>query len=85
MRVQTTRAFDPDFARLSNQLKDRAEKSIRLLLDDPRHPSLRLKRMQGAERIWEARITRAYRITLQMSGEVLILRRIGTHDVLREP
>jgi mRNA-degrading endonuclease YafQ of YafQ-DinJ toxin-antitoxin module len=84
MNVQTTHAFDHDYARLSAELKDRADKQIRLLLSNPRHPSLRLKKMQGSDDVWEARVTRGCRMTLQRAGDAVILRRIGAHDVLRE-
>jgi mRNA-degrading endonuclease YafQ of YafQ-DinJ toxin-antitoxin module len=40
--------------------------------------------MRGVENIWEARVTLSYRITYEVSGETLVLRRIGTHDILRK-
>ncbi len=85
MNIQTTRPFDRDYARLPNETKDRVDKQLVLLLANPRHPSLRLKRIRGTEDIWEARVTSGYRITLQIVGETLILRRVGAHDVLKEP
>lgn len=85
MKVQTTRPFDRDYARLPADLKERVDKQLAFLLKDPRHPSLRLKRMRGTANIWEARVTRDYRMTLEVSEDSIILRRIGPHDVLREP
>ena len=85
MKVQTTRPFDRDYARLPQQIKDQSYKQLALLLENPRHPSLQLKKMRGTADIWEARITRGYSLTLLMVGDTLILRRIGPHDVLREP
>ena len=85
MKVQTSRAFDRDYARLPGRLKDQVDKQLALLLSDPRHPSLGLKRIRGSEGIWEARITRGYRMTLHVIGDTFVLRRVGTHDVLRQP
>ncbi len=85
MKVQTTRPFDRDYARLPDDLKERVDKQLDLLLKDARHPSLRLKRMRGTANIWEARVTRGYRMTLEVSENSIILRRIGPHDVLRKP
>jgi mRNA-degrading endonuclease RelE of RelBE toxin-antitoxin system len=85
MKIQTTRPFDRDYARLPEDIKDRADKQLTLLLTNPRHPSLRLKRVRGTDDIWEARITRGYRMTLTIAGDTFILRRIGAHDVLRHP
>jgi len=55
-----------------------------MLAQDPRYPSLRTKKMRGSGEIWEASVTMAYRITFQWVGKTLILRRIGTHDVLKK-
>ena len=50
-----------------------------------RHPSLRLKKIKGHPTIWEGRITESYRFTFQIAGEIYLLRRIGTHDILKTP
>ncbi len=84
MKAQTTRPFDRDYAGLPETVKARVDKQLALLLADPRHPSLRLTKIRGAEDIWEARITRGYRMTLNIAGDTIILRRVGTHDILRE-
>ena len=40
--------------------------------------------MKGIE-IWEGRITRDYRFTFEIIGEVYKLRHIGKHDILHNP
>ena len=89
MKVQTTRLFDQDYAGLPEKFRDesqeRVDKQLALLLTNPRHPSLRLKRVLGAADIWDVRVTRGYRMTLQLAGDTYILRRVGHHDVLRQP
>jgi mRNA-degrading endonuclease RelE of RelBE toxin-antitoxin system len=85
MKVQTTKPFDEDYAALPESLKERADKQFILLMENPHHPSLRLKKIKGHPNIWEGRITKSYRFTFQMLGEVYLLRRIGTHDILRTP
>ena len=68
----------------------RAERDIKklelntLLIENPRHPSLGLKKIKGHPSIWEGRVTKSYRFTFQISGEIYILRRIGIHGVLNE-
>ncbi len=47
--------------------------------------SLKIKKMQDPRGIWEGRITKGYRFTFQMEEDTCILRRLGTHDVLRTP
>lgn len=52
---------------------------------DPRHPSLQVKKMQPKTRgIFEARVTRSFRMTFTLEGEAILLRRVGTHDILTQ-
>ena len=51
--------------------------------NDPHYPSLRVKRMEGAGDIWEMSVTKSYRITFQREGEIVLLRNIGTHEILK--
>lgn len=85
MSIQNTRSFTRDYRELREEIKGRVDKQIALLLSNPRHSSLHLKKVRGTEGVWEVRVTLGYRITLQIVGDTLVLRRVGTHDVLREP
>jgi len=85
MKLQRTEQFARDFAALPESVKRRAEKQIRLFTENPRHPSLRVKKMEGVGDIWEGRITKGYRFTFQIKAEVCALRRIGMHDILKTP
>ena len=85
MRIQTTRPFDEDYSGLPESIKERADKQFVILIENPHHPSLRLKKIKGHPNIWEGRVTKSYRFTFQISGEIYLLRRIGTHDLLKTP
>ena len=85
MKIQTTKTFDKDYDALPEHVKDRTDKQFILLLENPNHPSLRLKKIRGHPDIWEDKITKSYRFTFQISGEMYMLRRIGTHDILKTP
>ena len=85
MRIQTTKPFDSDYDNLQKGIKERARKQLTLLLENPRHPSLRLKKIKGHPTMWEGRITESYRFTFQIVEETYLLRRIGTHEILRTP
>ncbi len=54
-------------------------------LANPRHPALHAKKMEGVRDVWELRVTDTYRVTFQFVQEGVLLRRIGTHDILRRP
>jgi len=84
VHILWTPLFANDFQNLPGEVQARAERTIRLLAENPRHPSLRSKKMQGVENIWEVSVTLSYRITYEVRGETLVLRRIGTHDILRK-
>jgi mRNA-degrading endonuclease RelE of RelBE toxin-antitoxin system len=84
MILKWAQSFERDYIRLPEQMRALVEKAIRLLAENPRHPSLHTKKMKGREGIWEARVTRDYRITFQWEGSVILLRRGGTHDILRK-
>ena len=85
MRIQTAKPFDEDYDALPEGIKERAEKQFVLLMENPHHPSLGLKKIKGHPNIWEGRVTKSYRFTFQISGEIYLLRRIGTHAILKTP
>ena len=80
MRIARTRHFKRAWQRLSEEQKILARKSIENLITNMRYPSLRVKKIHGAENIWEARVSRSLRVTFQIEGDILILRNIGQHD-----
>lgn len=82
---QTTREFDRAFKRLPRRIQSEVLEKVERFLDDPTHPSLRVKRIRGTEHIWELSITMNYRLTFEVDEERVLLRRIGTHDILRKP
>ena len=83
MNIRWTPLFQRDFKKLPKDVQSRAEKAIRLLKENPRYPSLRSRKMAKVENIWEASVTLSHRITYEISGQTLILRRIGAHDILK--
>ena len=85
MKVQTTGPFDKDYRSLPEPARVQTEKQLTLLLENPYHPSLRIKKIKGHPYIWEGRITKSYRFTFQIRGEIYLLRRIGTHEILKTP
>jgi mRNA interferase RelE/StbE len=85
MKLQRSERFKREFQSLPATIQRRAEKQLALFLNNSRHPSLRIKKMQGIPGIWEGRITRSYRFTFELHNDLCILLRIGTHDILITP
>jgi len=90
MRPVFTHGFVRDYQRLPEPIQRRFDRALRFLLSNPRHPSLRAKKMEGqrdpeGRDIWEARVTQGYRFTFAIDGDTYILYRIGPHDIERHP
>jgi mRNA-degrading endonuclease RelE of RelBE toxin-antitoxin system len=85
MKLLFTKTFVRDYRRLPQDIRQLTDKQLGLLLSNPRHPSLNLKKMQDPRDIWEGRITMSYRFTFQITKDAYILRKVGTHDVLKNP
>jgi mRNA-degrading endonuclease YafQ of YafQ-DinJ toxin-antitoxin module len=85
MILVLTERFRRDHDRLTLETQIRVEQALRLLQTNPHHPSLHVKKMKGISNVWEARETRSHRLTFQIQGETLIMRRVGSHDVEENP
>jgi mRNA-degrading endonuclease RelE of RelBE toxin-antitoxin system len=81
--IRRTNAFLKDYWGLSPEIRERVDKRLHLLFEDFRHPSLRLKKLGGTDK-FEIRISKGYRLTLRLEKGVVELRRVGTHDILRD-
>jgi mRNA-degrading endonuclease RelE of RelBE toxin-antitoxin system len=80
--IRRTNAFVRDYRNLPAEVRERVDKQLRLLFEDFRHPSLRLKKLKGTDK-FEIRISEGYRLTLRFGKDAVELRRVGTHDILR--
>jgi mRNA interferase RelE/StbE len=81
-----TERFRRAYRRLQERDRERVKKALAQLLADRTHPGLRVKRVQGTERIWEMRAGRDLRITFEIEEETYVLRNVGHHDAaLKRP
>ena len=80
LTIGRTERFKRAYKKLTPQEQERAKRAILLLGENPRHPSLQVKKMQGTDGICEARYSRGGRITFGMDGGAVMLRNIGEHD-----
>jgi mRNA-degrading endonuclease RelE of RelBE toxin-antitoxin system len=83
--IRWTQRFKKDFQSLPEDIKERLAKQLQLLQQNPHYPSLNTKKMKYPGDIWEGRITRSYRFTYQVAENTYILRRVGVHDILKNP
>ena len=85
MIIERSESFKRAYRQLPRELQDRVKKTLLLFADNPRHPSLGHKKMEGVADVWELRVSQSYRITYQKIPGGVFLRRVGTHDILRHP
>jgi mRNA interferase RelE/StbE len=79
--IVLTETFIKGYENLPPHIQKKAKKAIRFLANDPRHPSLRSKPVEGAKGIFEARVDQSYRMTYErLEDDVLIMRVVGEHD-----
>ena len=84
--IEILKTFEESFEKLPKEIQDRFSEKLSFLMENFQHPSLRAKKMQGKQDIWEASISDNYRITFNIIGNTIIFRKIGTHDkALRNP
>jgi hypothetical protein len=53
--------------------------AYQLFAENPDHPSLRFKKLQGSDRIWSVRISEQFRAVGVRSGDTIEWIWIGTH------
>lgn len=58
------------------------QKFLQLLEENPQHPSLRTKKIQGTDGIFEASINMKIRVTFEyVKPDTIYLRIVGEHDM----
>ncbi|MBU1209247.1 MAG: hypothetical protein KKH04_20350 [Proteobacteria bacterium] len=85
MRLLFTKNFVRDYHRLPQEIQKAVDKQLELLLENVKHPSLNVKKMNDPRDIWEGRVTGGYRFTFQIENDIYIMRKVGTHDILKKP
>ena len=86
MKLKAHREFLKDYKSLPPNVQKQLNYKLKLLSEDPSHPSLRSERLRGSPGICASSINMQYRFTWEYSGyDVIVLRRCGDHDVLDKP
>jgi len=83
MKIRRTESFVKDYRRLPAEIRGQVDKQLEYLIRDHRYPSLRVKKLRGTDK-FEIRVSKGYRLTFRYADDVLELRRVGTHDILKK-
>ena len=83
-KVIANQTFEKAFGKKPSSVQKRIIKAVELLAANPRHPSLQMHRIIGAEGVWEVYVDRTrYRMTLEFTqhGDIQLLNNC-THSIL---
>lgn len=80
MAIVITDRFRKAYHRLPQPVQQRVKKALRQLDENPRHPSLQVKKIGGTADIYEVRVDRRYRMSFQFEDKDRIMRNVDDHD-----
>lgn len=80
MKSETLPSFWEKYYKLNKETKNQARKAFFLWRENPFHPSLHFKCINGEENIWSARVSKSHRAIGIMDDDRLIWFWIGNHD-----
>jgi len=77
--------FQKSFIALTAQEKKQLKNKLKLLAQNPIHPSLRTKRIQGTDGLYESSINMDIRVIWYFEDNAtIILADVGHHDILKQ-
>ena len=86
MILERTSRFKRAAKRLTEQDRGRLATALLRYEENPSHPSLGVKRLQGTKDIWEGRASDSIRFTFEKIEGGILLRNLGPHDAtLKRP
>jgi len=83
MQVHVTPRFKQSRKRLSQANVAAVDKALRLLEQNPWHPSLQTGKLNPKSKgIWYCRATKSIRIAFKWTTDIVTLLDVGPHDIL---
>jgi len=79
MKIVFSEPFQKRYKYLSDPLKERFKKQLAFLVKNLRHPSLRAKKYDGGEDIWQARVDWHHRFYFQIRGDTYYILNLRKH------
>lgn len=77
-KITYSKSFKKHYKKLSD-----TKKKLKFFVENPTHPSLRTKKIQGTNGIWESSVNMDIRILwFYENNELIFLLDIGHHDIL---
>jgi len=83
--LELSNRFVRSYKKLDRAIRLQIDKTLQIMVTNPNHPSLRLKKIQGTKNVWEASVNMSIRITLTFSEDTIQIRNVGTHEQVFRP
>ncbi len=80
MQSRTTRQFRRLFSELPLAIQRDAKRAYRLFVENPAHPGLQFKKLEGEDDIYSARIGLDYRALAVVKKDRIVWYWIGSHS-----
>lgn len=85
LRITFTDRFQKHYKKLNETEKKQFKSKLAIFSENPLHPSLRTKRIQGTDDLFEFSVNMDIRVIWFYEGEALVaLVDIGHHDILKQ-
>ena len=85
LQITFTDRFQKHYKNLSDTEKRQFKNKLTIFAENPLHPSLRTKRIQGTDDLFEFSVNMDIRVIWFYEGEALVaLVDIGHHDILKQ-
>jgi len=76
---RTTSQFRETYSKLPEEVRRQARQAYKLFQQDPRHPSLRFKKVDKQSNSWSVRVGLGYRALGVLEESVIVWFWIGSH------
>lgn len=84
LKLTFTERFQKHYKTLSETEKKQFKNKLAIFTENPMHPSLRVKKIQGTDGLFEFSVNMDIRVIWFYEGEALVaLVDIGHHDILK--
>ncbi|MCL2047978.1 MAG: cytotoxin [Defluviitaleaceae bacterium] len=84
-RLIPDKHFFRSYKKLPLSLQVQIDNKLIRLAKDPSHPSLRTKRIQGTQRLYESSVNMDVRLIWHYEeGQLIVLLDVGHHDILNQ-
>ena len=84
-QITYTDRFQKHYKSLTTQEKKQLQNKLQLLAENPMHPSLRTKRIQGTSDLFECSVNMDIRMISFYEGDkMIILVDVGHHGILKQ-